>query len=201
MTIDDELLLELIKPKLDGKVGENALIAKVVGLEEIRYTLEHSETYSEKIGSGRHVQFEPVKITPDVVIKIAPAKSSISQTKNGGLVMGTTPAVEIAVEIENDIHWDFQESLRQLRKYKGEYPDTRVIIPTEFERFAPLYRNEGFRVYLWKAKRRWQCLKCGTETMKEGPITPICSNSECKNHNQNEFRLIGLKNADIKEYT
>ena len=198
MTIDDELLLEIIKPKPDGKVGENALIVKVVGREEIRYNLEHSETYSQKIGSGHHVQFDPVNITPDIVIHIAQSESSIRQTNDGGLVMGTTPATEIAIEIENDIHWDFQESLRQLKKYKRKYPDTRVIIPNEFERFAPLYKNEGFRVHLWKATRKWQCLRCGTENLKEGPVTPKCL--KCNNNSQNDYRLIGLKDAEIKEY-
>jgi hypothetical protein len=110
------------------------------------------------------------------------------------------PEVGIAIELENDIQWDFQCSLQQIKKYKGKFEDTRIIIPYDFSRFAPLYRNEGFRVYLWKAKRRWQCLKCGTETAKEGIVTPICSNQECKNHNQNEFRLIGLKDACIEEF-
>jgi hypothetical protein len=63
-----------------------------------------------------------------------------------------------------------------------------------------LYKKEGILVYLWKAKRRWQCLRCGTENEKEGPVTPMCSNSDCGNHSPNEFRLVGLKDADIEEY-
>lgn len=31
MTIDDELILELIKPSKNGEIGEKALIIKVVG--------------------------------------------------------------------------------------------------------------------------------------------------------------------------
>jgi len=106
----------------------------------------------------------------------------------------------MAIEIENDIKWDFQASLKQLKKYKINFPDTRIIIPKGHERFTPLYKNEGFHVYLWYAKRRWQCLKCGTETVKEGPIVPICSNSQCQTHGQNDFRLIGLKGTSIEEF-
>ncbi len=97
------------------------------------------------------------------------------------------------------MQWDFGESLRQLRKYKLNFKDTRIIIPKDYERFAPLYKKAGFRTFLWTAERRWQCLKCGTETAKEGPIVPTCSNPKCKNHSSNDFRLIGLKDAIIEE--
>ena len=125
---------------------------------------------------------ELVKITPDLTVTF-PRKKNI----------------KVAIELENDIKWDFGESLRQLKKYKVKFPDTRVIIPEEYKRFASIYKNEGFRVYLWKAKRKWQCLKCGTITEKEGPIQPQCKNEDCKNKNRNEFRLVGLQDTEILE--
>ena len=88
--------------------------------------------------------------------------------------------------------------MRQIKDYKTKFYDTRIIIPDEYKRFAPLYRNEQFRVYLWKAERKWQCLRCGTETLKEGPVAPQCS--KCNNHSHDGFRLIGLKNTTIEEF-
>ena len=196
MTIDDELILELIKPERDGKVGEKALIIGIVGQKEISYKLEESTQHTITYGSRTANKLEIVKITPDILVKVE--SGTIKTTSNGGLIASSDQY--LAIEIENDIQWDFQDSLKQLKKYKINFPDTRVIIPKDYERFAPLYKKEGFRVYLWKAIRRWQCLKCGIETVKEGPITPICSNSKCKNHNQNEFRLVGVEDANIEEF-
>ena len=182
MTIDDELILELINPDIHGKVGEKALIAKIVGTRKIDYALEESilswEYYDRRAlsESGR----EQVKITPDIIVKVLEEKYPRP----------------IAIELENDLHWDFGESLRQIKKYKNEFDDTRVIIPEEYERFAPLYKNEGIRVYLWKATRVWQCMICGDITHKEGPIPPKCE--ECNKHTQH--RLVGLEDTDIEEY-
>jgi hypothetical protein len=185
MTIDDELILELIKPKRNGQVEENALIVKIIGTSEINYQLEESTLDWKLCPISLPFQTEVFKITPDIIIDI---KQKFEKT---------------AIEVENDIQWDFQKSLQQVKKYKQKFEDTRVIIPKDYERFAPLYKKEGFRVYLWKAKRRWQCLKCGMETVKEGPVTPKCSDSnpKCSNNNPNGFRLIGLKDTEIEEFT
>ena len=184
MTIDDELILELIKPNIHGKVGERALIIKIVGTRKIKYELEEPTHYWGFYEGSIAPKSELVKITPDITVTIPQEQER-----------------QIAIELENDVHWDFGESLRQVKKYKGKFEDTRVIIPEEYKRFAPLYKNEGFRVYLWKAKRRWQCLRCGTITDKEGPIQPICKNKECGNKSRNEFRLVGVKDTKIEEYT
>ena len=180
MTIDDELLLELIKPDSLGEVGEGALIVSVVGTKKIKYKLEQSEIDYEFYWDALALGKRNVEMTPDITISI-PDESK-----------------QIAIELENDYKWDFQDSLRQVKKYRVRFDDTRVIIPKDHEKFAPLYKHEGFRVYLWQAKRVWQCLKCGTETNKEGPVVPKCS--KCGNHSQNEFRLIGLKDATIEEF-
>lgn len=189
ITIDDELLLEIIKPNKLGEV-EGGLIIKIVGTKNIRYSLEEPFWYLKryeftngtgKLGTGKHGTTKEVIFCPDIVVTI-PQEGS-----------------QIAIELENDVQWDFGHSLRQIKDYKTKFYDTRIIIPDEYKRFAPLYKNEGFRVYLWKAERRWQCLRCGTENLKEGPITPECS--KCKNHSHDGFRLIGLKDTTIEEFT
>jgi len=182
MTIDDELLLELIKPDENGEVGESALIIKIVGTKKIEYKIEQSEIDYELYWDALTLGKRNVEMTPDITISIP------NENK------------QIAIELENDYDWDFQASLRQVKKYRIRFDDTRVIIPKDYGRFAPLYKHEGFRVYLWKAKRVWQCLKCDTKTDKEGPVIPKCSNSGCRNHSQNGFRLIGLKDTSIEEF-
>ncbi len=177
MTIDDELFVELFKPQRLAKIV-GTLKAKVQ-FEEPTYYFGHYEDSERAFSPPKS---ELVKMTPDITV-------TFSRKKN----------IRVAIELENDIKWDFGESLRQLKKYKAKFRDTRVIIPEEYKRFAPIYKNEGFRVYLWKAKRKWQCLKCGTITEKEGPIQPQCKNEDCKNKNRNEFRLVGLQDTEILE--
>jgi len=178
MTIDDELLLELFKPDRYGKVGKDALIQKVVGTLNINYKLEEPKDYQTKSDA---VQRTWSIMTPDIIITIP-----IQQK-------------EIAIELENDVHWDFQASIRQVKKYRQEF-DTRVIIPYDYKRFAPLYKNEGLRVWLWQAKRKWKCLRCETVTVNESRVPPECSNKKCKNKRRDEFDLVGLENADFNEY-
>ena len=84
----------------------------------------------------------------------------------------------IAIEVENDVQWDFQASLRQVKKYRAVFSDIRLIIPENYVRFAPLYKKEGFRVWLWSARRRWRCEKCETVTETKGRVAPPY---ECKN--------------------
>ena len=183
MTIDDELILLLLKPEKDGKVGEDALIIKVVGTRKFDYKLEEStrDLKYDLIGLG--IQSELIPMTPDITVAVPPKYGK-----------------QIAIELENDIDWDFQKSLRKVKKYQVRFEDTRVIIPSDYEKFAPLYRNKGFRVYLWSAKRKWQCLRCETVTLKEGPIQPKCRNKKCGNKSRNEFRLVGVKDTKIEEY-
>jgi hypothetical protein len=69
-----------------------------------------------------------------------------------------------------------------------------------YERFAPFFVNEGIQVYLWDAKRNWQCLKCETETAVKGLVSPKCSNPKCKNYKKNEFKLIGLKDTILGKF-
>ena len=151
---------------------------------------------SKRVEKLNNKEFDIVKITPDILIKIPISNNS---SEKAGI---SNPKSEkyVALEIENDVHWDFKKSLRKLKRYKARFPDTRVIIPKSYQRFAPFYLNEGIQVYIWEAKRKWQCLKCETQTIMKGLITPKCTKPKCKSHKQNEFRLIGLEDTKISEF-
>ena len=187
MTIDDELIYELIRPERDGMVGKEGLIVRIVGTRKVDYSLEEPKAYRRYYRDVFSPVAEVVRITPDLIVTLLGTKEILNKY--------------VAVELENDVHWDFGQSLRQVKKYKEEYDDTRVIIPEIFEKFAPLYVHEGFRVWLWKAKRKWQCLRCGTISKKEGPFPPKCKGKNCNAKNLNDFRLVGLEDVEIEEYT
>lgn len=198
MTIDDELVLEIIRPDSEGNIGENAPILKIIDDKDVWYALEESTTHTITYGSRQANQVEVIKMTPDIILakkEFTNINGEHVRTPKNGIT--TAYGNNLAIELENDIQWDFQSSLKQLKKYKINFLDTRIIIPKDYERFASLYKNEGFRVYLWKAERIWQCLKCEAATAKEGPIFPKCSG--CGTHGSNDFRLIGLKNLTIEE--
>lgn len=193
MTIHDELIRELIKPETDGKVGKGALVVKIVGTRKIKYKLEEQTHYWKFFSFGAPPsamgEKELVKITPDITVTIPLQKKE----------------KRIAIELENDIQWDFGESLRQVKKYRGKFLDTRVIIPYEYKRFAPLYKNEGVRVWLWQAKRKWKCLRCETINVNESRVPLKCKGKDkegrkCTNKSRDEFDLVGLENADFNEY-
>ena len=124
MTIDDELIFDLIKPDEYDKVGKSGLIIKIVGTRKIDYKLEESTRDSkfEMIGLG--IERELVQMTPDITVTVPPKYGK-----------------QIALELENDIDWDFQKSLRKVKKYQIKFDDTRVIIPKKYEKIAPLYKN------------------------------------------------------------
>ena len=179
MTIDDELLIELIKPEQNGKVGKDAPIIRIAGSADIECKLEELDSFYRDHNDV--VKKELTYISPDITII----------KKIGG---------KIAIELENDIKWDFGESLRQTKKYKRKFK-TKIIIPEEYKRFAPLYENEGIEVYLWKAKRKWQCKRCETITLNESRVPPKCQNKECKNNSKGDFELVGLGGTEFKEFT
>jgi hypothetical protein len=179
MTIDDELLLKLFDPDFYGNLGEDALIANIVGTRLIDYTLEETK----EVSFWRKGEIETM--TPDIV------------------VTHRQQSTTIAIELENDISWDFQKSLRQLKKYKKQFSEVRIIIPREYKRFAPLYYHEGFGVFLWSAKRKWKCLKCHHITPSESRIPPRCNGKTedgkpCTN--KNDFDLVGLESTKFEGY-
>ncbi|MCJ7559262.1 hypothetical protein MUO79_01425 [Candidatus Bathyarchaeota archaeon] len=182
MTIDDELLLELFKPDYYEKVGKGALIVNVVGTGDIDYKLE--ETYELTFWRISEVR----KMTPDIIV-----------TKR-------TQPETIAIELENDFDWDFQKSLRKLKKYRKKFGDVRVIIPREYKKFGPLYFHEGFRVYLWSAKRKWKYLKCHFVNSRENRFANFMCEGKtsdgkpCKNGRRDLFEMVGLEDIRIEEF-
>ena len=171
MTIHDELVLKLID--LDPASRKlRGYIIDIVGssnikciLEEIFYRLNPETPFVE----------EYIKMTPDVVV------TNLKSNKTTG------------VEVETDIKWDFADSLRQLKKYKSNrkgFQDVVVIILKRYERFAPLYEEEGFQVCLWEATRLWECAQCGNEMEERRTIKPRCSSKDCRSTEQ---VLKGLK--------
>ena len=186
LTIDDELLLELFKPDYCGNLGKDALIVGIIGARDIDYSLEETPQQKYVRASGEHER-EVERMTPDIVITYK------------------HEPITVAIELENDIKWDFQDSLRQLKKYRKMFSDVRIIIPREYKRFAPLYYHERFPVYLWGAKRKWKCQRCGHLNEKESRIPPKCegknqNGKKCDNASREDFELVGLKDAEIDKF-
>ena len=174
MTIHDELVRELIKLREWGKT--TGYIIKIVGSARIKYTLEELFYWR---GHYQQVMNTYVKMTPDVVV------TNLSSGKT------------IAIELESDVKWDFAHSLRQIKKYRRnskEFQDVVVIIPKRYERFAMLYEKEGFRVYLWKAARVWEC-RCGNRVEDERTVKPRCSSC-----NSTELEFVGVKDVSFTPF-
>jgi len=170
MTIHDELVRELIMLADWGK--PTGYIIEIVGSANIKYVLEELFHHRAQRVSGK---IHYIEMTPDIVV------TNLSSGK------------KTAIEVEGDINWDFAHSLRQVKKYKRnsrEFQDVVVIIPKRYERFARLYKKEGFRVYLWKATRIWECMQCGNVMEDERTTKPRCSSKDC---NSTEQTLKGLK--------
>jgi hypothetical protein len=83
-----------------------------------------------------------------------------------------------------------------VKRYRKGFPNTIVVIAKEYERFVPSYKNEEFRVYVWRAIRVWECMRCGSRTTEEGPVPPKCTVKDC---NSREQRLKGIRNAEFVE--
>jgi len=179
LKIHDALILELIKPDRHGEATGDVI--KIVGSSKIKYQLEELVYWR---GHYQAVMGKIEEMTPDILV--TRSRPTSEQT------------AQVAIELETDVAFDFGNSLRQIKNYKHKFTDVRVIIPAgkEYERFAPLYKNESFRVWLWKAIRVWQCLRCGNETEKEGAIQPKCE--KCNKHTKH--KLIGLKDTTFEEF-
>ena len=179
MKLHDLLVYEFIKPTKSGiPTGE---IIKNVGSSKITWTLEHTERFQER--AQHSIESIIDYMTPDIkVTRLRPSEGEI-------------PIV--VIEVETDEAFDFAESLRQIKKYRRISHDVRVIIPKENEKFAPLYKKEGFRVWFWKGKRIFECLRCKNQTEIEGPYEPKCTT--CKKSTRH--RLIDLRDVEFPEFT
>ena len=175
MTIHDELILALTQPNEKGDVP----IYRMVGVDHVPFRIEESAFLSQGDRPDFTAPLPPQGITPDIIVRTR-----------------TFPVEEwVAIEVETDMDFDFGRSLQQVKKYKGKY-GVIVVIPKEYERFVPLYKIEGFTVYLWRAIRIWECMQCGNRTTGEGPVPPKCAIRGC---NSREQRLKGIRNAEFTE--
>lgn len=171
MTIHDELILEFIKPNEQGDPTGNAFI-KIVGAggKKARYHLERIFVLPDPEYAREYAIHENIYLdmTPDIA----------AENLNSGRWT--------AIELETDIHWDFAHSLRQVRKYKknSQFQNVVVIIPMEYKRFAVLYKKQGFDVWLWKATRMWECMRCGEVMEEEKTPKPKCSSKSCSSTEQ-----------------
>lgn len=173
MTIHDELIRELIR--LDSRSKPTGKIVHIAGRANIKINLELYYA---------HPSPNIDKIVPDIVFEDLSFKTHPINDRR------------VAIEMESDMHWDFAASLRQVHNYRssGLFKKVIVIIPYEYRRFAPYYRNEGFEVWLWKATRIWECMRCSNIMEEKRTVQPRCS--EC---GKTEQRLKGIKDADLKE--
>ena len=179
MKIHDALVYELVKPTGHGEpTGE---IIRIIGSKKIKYQLEETETFQRRATHSLETIID--YMTPDIVVtRLRPSPGE---------------APKAVIEVETDVDFDFAKSLRQVKKYRRIAPDVRVVIPKEYEKFASLYANEGFRVWLWKATRKYECLRCGNVTTIEGPYKPKCG--KCEKYTKH--RLIDLADAAFLEFT
>jgi len=177
MTIHDELVRELIKLADWGK--PTGYIIEIVGSANIKCVLEELFYNHEERKDPVFVGFKIVEMTPDIFV----TNQSTGKTT--------------AIELESDVKWDFAHSLRQIKKYRRnskDFNDVVVIIPKKYEQFAPLYKLEGFRVYLWKATRIWEC-RCKEVTEDERTVKPKCLS--CKS---TELEFKGVKDVKFEPF-
>ncbi len=125
---------------------------------------------------------------PDIVVFFKePHMTSTNPVSN-------PPIAGYAIEIENDIQWNFAQSLQQIKKYlQGFYPI--AIIPKIYSRYKTLYELEGIKVWLWSAERIWECMKCGDVSRSSRTAIPKCNNNKCKGR---ELRLMGISNFTLE---
>lgn len=153
------------------------------------------------VGMGRmDVEFEalrylPVRDQPDGTAPLPPRGA----TPN---LIVTTLGKEkkrFAIEMELGIPFvDVGKTLRQVKKYKRLFEVVVLIIPKEAEDYAPIFKNEGVRVHLWTATRKYRCVKCKKQTFDTTSIKPHCSG--CK-ATERALRYSGIKDAKFEEYT
>ena len=172
MTVHDELILKIIEKDENGVMPLHK-ITNTPENEDISFRLEH--TFTLPWGGSL------VLATPDIVVFF---KQRESDSKNP---YANPPIHGYAIEIENDIQWDFSDSLRQIKKYfQGYYPI--VIIPKIYERYKEPYEHEKIDVWLWSAKRIWECMDCGDILQSDKTGKP----KKCLGCNSNQLRLKGI---------
>lgn len=103
-----------------------------------------------------------------------------------------------AIELETGIPFvDVGKTLRQVKKYTKLFQVVVLIMPEEAGRYAPIFKNEGIRVYLWTATREYQCMKCKKHTLDATSIKPRCSKCDASDR---ALRYSGIKDTKFEEY-
>ena len=176
MGIHSELILALCQRDEKGKLP----LVKVVRTANIEVRFERSRYLPATDQPDFTAPLPPRGITPDIIVT----------------TLGI-PKRKIAIEVKSDINFEPEKTLRQIKKYSVIF-ETKLIIPKEQKKYAPYFKNEGFRVYLWRATRIWECMKCGRKTYEKTSIKPRCSNAQCRA--SRSLRLAGLKEIELDEY-
>ena len=185
MTVHDEIVLKLTELNKDGSIYLKQLLPSSF-TEPLNYRLESSSRmYDNSTISHRAIR-------PDIVV-------FFSETKTESEIPYANPPINgYAIEIENDIQWDFARSLQQIKDYfQGYYPI--VLIPKIYERFKRLYEHEGITTWLWTADRVWECMECGHQM--ESSLTGMpkhTKNPKNKSCNSRQIRLKGIKNLVLE---
>ncbi len=116
--VHDALLKELLKKDDKGRFPN--LIALV---KDEKFTVDYSVFVRKERGCI------------DVVLT-CPNPMYFGTTKDGGLVAASGSHKPTAFELVTDIDFDFGKKLEQVKKYKQEYKDVRVIIQEYKEDYA-----------------------------------------------------------------
>jgi len=155
----------------------------------------HSELILE-VANRLHVvvdeEFDIFRIAPYQVVSIP--NTTIVELMAPDILVHFSERRRLAIEIESDIGFDFDQSMRQLQKYKQVY-EVKVVIPKMYEKFAPLYENDGIEVFLWSGDRCWRCMRCGKDFCIEGNYKPKCP--DC---NKGDVMLFKLQNFALRIY-
>ena len=160
--IHDALLLELVKKDNNGKFPN---LLKLVS--DGNFSTKLSVDLKEK---G----------CVDVVLTY-PKRPVLHQIGDSG-VLGTEGTSDIAFELITDIDFDAGKKLEQVNRYKKGFHDVRVIIPEEYNSYAPLFSMNDVKVHTWTGTRKWKGKYCDHITevkdSSEQPIECICKKRE-----------------------
>ena len=156
----------------------------------------HSELILEVTNRLKAVveeDFSRYSLSPYLIELIRPA-SKKWEVMSPDILVDRPGKRQMVIEIESDVGFDFDQSMRQIQKYKKKY-DVKVVIPKIYDRFAPLYLNDNIQVFLWSATRAWMCNECGQYVPVDRPFKPRCTNIHCKS---GDMMLSKLQNFDLK---
>jgi len=132
----------------------------------------------------------------DVVVSYV--RGIYSTGENRILITKEDRIKRIAFELITDVGFHPEKKLEQVKRYKKEYKDTRVIIPEEYEdRYGSLFSMHDIAVHTWRGTRCWRCKnkQCGKIGYDEHTSMQPYSCSYC--HGK-ELYFAGLENVEFK---